>query len=165
MKKALIAIAIATSLSGCATIIGSTTQPLTIKSTPEGANVVVINRAGEKIHSGVAPMTVTLNRGAGYFKPEIYTIKFDKEGYESKEVVVTGQVNAWYFGNIIFGGLILGMLIVDPNTGAMYSLSSDKVEEALVAVGAKTSKVDNALTIVSVADVPAELMKSARRIN
>ncbi|MBL8404776.1 MAG: hypothetical protein JNL16_09570 [Dechloromonas sp.] len=165
MKKALIAIAIATSLSGCATIIGSTTQPLTIKSTPEGANVVVINRAGEKIHSGVAPMTVTLNRGAGYFKPEIYTIKFDKEGYESKEVVVTGQVNGWYFGNIIFGGLIIGMLIVDPNTGAMYSLSSDKVEEALVAVGAKTSKVDNALTIVSVADVPAELMKSARRIN
>jgi len=165
MKKALIAIAIATSLSGCATIIGSTTQPLTIKSTPEGANVVVINRAGVKIHSGVAPMTVTLNRGAGYFKPEIYTIKFDKEGYESKEVVVTGQVNGWYFGNIIFGGLIIGMLIVDPNTGAMYSLSSDKVEEALVAVGAKTSKVDNALTIVSVADVPAELMKSARRIN
>ncbi len=165
MKKALIAIAIATSLSGCATIIGSTTQPLTIKSTPEGANVVVINRAGEKIHSGVAPMTVTLNRGAGYFKPEIYTIKFDKEGYESKEVVVTGQVNGWYFGNIIFGGLIIGMLIVDPNTGAMYSLSSDKVDEALVAVGAKTSKADNALTIVSVADVPAELMKSARRIN
>ena len=76
-------------------------------------------------------MTVTLNRGAGYFKPEIYTIKFDKEGYESKEVVVTGQVNGWYFGNIIFGGLILGMLIVDPNTGAMYSLSTDKVDEAL----------------------------------
>lgn len=165
MKKALIAIAVATALSGCATIIGSTTQPLTIKSTPEGANVVVINRAGEKIHSGVAPMTVTLNRGAGYFKPEIYTIKFDKEGYESKEVVVTGQVNGWYFGNIIFGGLIIGMLIVDPNTGAMYSLSNDKVDEALVAVGAKTSKADNALTIVSVADVPAELMKSARRIN
>ena len=165
MKKALIAIAVATALSGCATIIGSTTQPLTIKSTPEGANVVVINRACEKIHSGVAPMTVTLNRGAGYFKPEIYTIKFDKEGYESKEVVVTGQVNGWYFGNIIFGGLIIGMLIVDPNTGAMYSLSNDKVDEALVAVGAKTSKADNALTIVSVADVPAELMKSARRIN
>lgn len=110
-------------------------------------------------------MTVTLNRGAGYFKPEIYTIKFDKEGYESKEVVVTGQVNGWYFGNIIFGGLILGMLIVDPNTGAMYSLSTDKVDEALVAVGAKTSKVDNSLTIVSINDVPAELMKSARRIN
>lgn len=165
MKKTVLAIAMALSFSGCATIIGSTTQPLTIKSTPEGANVVVINRAGEKIHAGVSPMTVTLNRGAGYFKPEIYTIKFDKEGYESKEVVVTGQVNGWYFGNIIFGGLILGMLIVDPNTGAMYSLSSDKVDEALVAVGAKTSKADNALTIVSVADVPAELMKSARRIN
>jgi len=165
MKKTLVAVAIAAALSGCATIIGSTTQPLTIKSSPEGANVVVINRAGEKIHSGVSPMTVTLNRGAGYFKPEIYTIKFDKEGYESKEIVVTGQVNGWYFGNIIFGGLILGMLIVDPLSGAMYSLSNDKVDEALAAVGAKTSKVDNSLTIVSVNDVPAELMKSARRIN
>ena len=57
------------------------------------------------------------------------------------------------------------MLIVDPNTGAMYSLSTDKVDEALAAVGTKTSKADNALTIISVADVPAELMKSARRIN
>ncbi len=165
MKKTVMAGVVALALSGCATIIGSTTQPLTIKSTPEGANVSVINRAGEKIHSGVSPMTVTLNRGAGYFKPEIYTVKFDKDGFESKEVVVTAQVNGWYFGNIIFGGLILGMLIVDPNTGAMYSLSTDKVDEALAAVGTKTSKADNSLTIVSVADVPAELMKSARRIN
>lgn len=165
MKKALIAIAVATALSGCATIIGSTTQPLTIKSTPEGANVVVINRAGEKIHSGVAPMTVTLNRGAGYFKPEIYTIKFDKEGYESKEVVVTGQVNGWYFGNIIFGGLIVGMLIVDPMTGAMFSLSPDTIDAGLDAVGAKTSKADGSLTVVLLEDVPAELMQHARRLN
>lgn len=157
--------AVALALTGCATIIGSTTQPLTIKSTPEGAAVSVTNRAGEKIHSGLAPLTVVLNRGAGYFKPEIYTIKFEKEGFESKEVVVIAQVNGWYFGNIIFGGLILGMLIVDPNTGAMYSLSTDKVDEALQAVGAKTSKSDGSLTVVSIADVPEALMKTAKRLN
>jgi len=165
MKKTILAGAVVLALTGCATIIGGTTQPLTIKSTPEGAAVSVTNRVGEKIHSGLAPLTVVLNRGAGYFKPEIYTIKFEKDGFENKEVVITAQVNGWYFGNIIFGGLILGMLIVDPNTGAMYSLTTDKLDEALLAVGAKTSKSDGSLTVVSIAEVPAALMKNAKRIN
>ena len=97
-------------VSACATIIGSTTQPVSFKSTPEGATFSITNRAGEKIHAGVTPATVTLNRGAGYFKAETYTVRFEKEGFSSKEFVVSGQVNGWYFGNIIFGGIVLGIL-------------------------------------------------------
>jgi hypothetical protein len=165
MKRTLIASAMAIAISGCATIIGSTTQPVTIKSVPEGAMISITNRAGEKIHSGMTPATVTLNRGAGYFKAESYTVKFQKEGYEPREIIVGGHVNGWYFGNIIFGGLIIGMLIVDPLSGAMFTLSPDKVDEGLNAVGAKTSKADGSLTVVLLEDVPAEMMKHARRLN
>jgi hypothetical protein len=56
------------------------------------------------------------------------------------------------------------MLIVDPNTGGMYSLTTDKIDEALLAIGAKTSKSDGSLTVVSISEAPEELMKNAKRI-
>lgn len=164
MKHLLAAGAAALSLTACATIIGSTTQPVTFQSTPEGATISITNRAGEKIHTGITPATVTLNRGAGYFKPESYTVRFQKDGYEPKEVVVAGNVNGWYFGNIIFGGLVLGMLIVDPLSGAMFTLDADKVDQALNAIDAKTTKSDGSLTIVMRQDVPEDIMKQARRV-
>lgn len=165
MKKLFTTGVAVLSLSACATIIGSTTQPVTFKSTPEGATVTITNRAGEKIHTGITPATVTLNRGAGYFKAESYPVTFQKDGYEAQEVVVAGNVNGWYFGNIIFGGLVLGMLIVDPLSGAMFTLDSDKVDLALKAVDAKTSKADGSLTIVMRQDVPDDIMKFARQVN
>lgn len=165
MKSAITALALACSLSACATIIGSTTQPVAFRSTPEGATFSVTNRAGDKIHAGVTPATVTLNRGAGYFKAESYTVRFEKEGFAPKEFVVAGQVNGWYFGNIIFGGIVLGMLIVDPLSGAMFTLDSDKVDMVLESLGSKTTKADGSLTIVNVADVPAAAMQFARRVN
>ncbi|HLO61606.1 MAG TPA: hypothetical protein VK165_01440 [Azonexus sp.] len=165
MKKLFTTGVAVLSLSACATIIGSTTQPVTFKSTPEGATVTITNRAGEKIHTGITPATVTLNRGAGYFKAESYTVRFQMDGYEAQEVVVAGNVNGWYFGNIIFGGLVLGMLIVDPLSGAMFTLDSDKVDLALKAVETKTSKADGSLTIVMRQDVPDDIMKFARQVN
>jgi hypothetical protein len=42
------------------------------------------------------------------------------------------NVNGWYIDNNLFGGLI-GMLIVDPITGAMYKLSPDKLDASLEA--------------------------------
>ncbi|PKO87604.1 MAG: hypothetical protein CVU18_10205 [Betaproteobacteria bacterium HGW-Betaproteobacteria-12] len=165
MKKAILAGAVILALTGCATIMEGSTQPLSITSIPDGATVSVTNRAGEKIHTGVSPFTVVLNRGAGYFKPEIYTIKYQKEGFETKEVVVSAQVNGWYVGNILFGGIIIGMLIVDPNTSAMYSLPAERINEALEAIDTKTSKSDGSLTVVSVAEIPESLMKTAQRLN
>jgi hypothetical protein len=43
----------------------------------------------------------------------------------------TGRsVNGWYVGNVIFGGLV-GFLIVDPLTGAMWVLEPKDVKESL----------------------------------
>jgi hypothetical protein len=72
-------------------------------------------------------MTVTLRKGAGYFKPASYTLRFTKDGFEPSEMHLKGTVSGWYFGNIVFGGLI-GMVAVDPATGAMYKLRPDTVE-------------------------------------
>ena len=62
------------------------------------------------------------------------------------------------------GGLCrvsLGMLIVDPLSGAMFTLDSDKVDMVLESLGSKNSKADGSLTIVNVSDVPAEVMQFA----
>jgi hypothetical protein len=40
-------------------------------------------------------------------------------------------VDGWYFGNLLFGGLI-GLLIVDPATGAMYKLEPNEINCNLV---------------------------------
>jgi hypothetical protein len=42
---------------------------------------------------------------------------------------LTKKFNAWYLGNIIFGGLI--GIVIDPITGAIYELSPDQVNAQL----------------------------------
>jgi hypothetical protein len=163
MKKSFVAAAAVVALSGCASIFNGQTQAVSIRSEPDGAAVTVTNRSGEKIHTGTTPVTLTLKRGAGYFKSEIYTVVLAKEGFDKKEITITGTVNGWYIGNILFGGLI-GMLAVDPVTGAMYSFP-ESVSGALQAQTTETPKTSmsgDTLTIVSTDRLTPEQMKSAK---
>jgi hypothetical protein len=160
MKRLLISTAAALALTGCASIFNGQNQPITIKSVPEGATVVVSNRAGEKVHTGQTPVTVTLQRGAGYFKSEIYKVVFTKAGFAPREITIESSLSGWYFGNILFGGLI-GMIGVDPATGAMYTFP-DSVNEALVAEAAKTSKTSEGLTLVSMDSLSPATRAEAR---
>lgn len=150
-------------ICGCATIFEGGTQPVTIKSVPDSAVLTVTNRAGEKIHSGTTPATITLKRGAGYFKSESYQITIEKAGYAPTTVALTGGVNGWYVANLVFGGLI-GFLIVDPITGAMYNLSPDTVETTLAATGVDASNKDGSLTVMLADDVPMALWPHVREI-
>ena len=160
MKSVFAASAVVLALSGCASIFNGKTQSVVVSSVPEGANAAVTNRAGEKGHTGVTPVTLTLNRGAGYFKPEIYTVTLTKEGFSTRQLTLTGTVSGWYIGNILFGGLI-GMLAVDPVTGAMYTFPAT-VSGALEAEPAKTSRASESLTIVSTEKLTGDQMKQAR---
>lgn len=121
MKKAILVCALLNGLSGCSSIVSKSEYAVAIASNPDTANFIVVNKAGQQVHSGVTPATVTLKSSSGYFKGETYTVTFRKEGYPDKIFTMTSAVDGWYFGNILFGGLI-GMLIVDPITGAMYNL-------------------------------------------
>lgn len=162
MKRTLLAAMAALAMSGCATIFEGGTQPVTFKSVPESASISITNRAGEKIHAGTTPATVVLKRGAGYFKSESYTVAITQSGYKPLELTVTGSVNGWYFANILFGGVV-GMLIVDPATGAMYNLKPDTVTAALEAMEVPTSSTsERSLTVVLAGDVPAQVWKNAQ---
>lgn len=172
MKRALAAAATAAiaamTLSGCASIFEGQTQAITIRSEPAGATVLVTNREGEKVHTGTTPVTLTLKRGAGYFKSEEYTVAFSKEGFADKKITLTSSVNGWYIGNLLVGGLI-GMLAVDPATGAMYSFP-ESVSATLDAPATptaataptKTSQATQSLTIVSTDSLTPQQMKTAR---
>lgn len=162
MKRTLISLVVALATTGCATIIQGESQTMIFKSVPDAASISISNRAGEKIHTGTTPVTLSLKRGAGYFKPESYVVRVSKDGYESVDIAVAGTVNGWYIGNILFGGLI-GMLIVDPLTGAMYTLEPNEVTSELVAI--KKTEADGALVIALKQDMSDAQMKAAKRIN
>ncbi len=81
------------------------------------------NPKGKIIAQGVTPTNVTLKRGSGWFKAGDYTIKLEKAGYKTATFPVEqGLEVGWYgLGNLVFGGLI-GWIIVDPATGAMWTI-------------------------------------------
>jgi hypothetical protein len=160
MKSLFAASAVVLALSGCASIFNGKTQAVMLTSVPDGAAVSVTNRAGEKIHTGTTPVTLTLNRGAGYFKSETYTVTLAKDGFAPKQLTLNSSVSGWYIGNILFGGLI-GMLAVDPVTGAMYTFP-ESVSSALEPEAKKTSRGIESLTIVSTETLSPEQMMLAR---
>jgi len=126
LRKLFTVTALTTALltSGCASIVGDSKYPVNVSSTPSGANFTITNKAGVVVHNGSTPNTVTLPSGRGYFKGEAYTITFKKDGYADASTTLDTSMSGWYWGNLLIGGLI-GMLVVDPLTGAMYKLPED----------------------------------------
>ncbi len=156
-----LALAAVVSLTGCASIFNGPSQPVTIQSVPDGSTVSVRNRAGEEIHVGATPVTLTLKRGAGYFKSEIYTLKFSKPGFSDKELTVQGSVSGWYFGNILLGG-VLGMVVVDPLTGGMYAIP-DKVSASLDAAAEPASSAAVGAALPSLRVVAYDSLTDAQK--
>ena len=160
--KTLLASIAAFTLSGCASIVSDSEYPVTFSSAPEGASFTVQNRAGQTIHSGTTPATVTLKSGAGYFNGETYAIAFHKDGFADQKVELNTSVNGWYWGNIVFGGLI-GMLAVDPATGAMYRLP--ETAQATLPPVAAAAGTASGLQIVAFDQVPESIRNQLVRIN
>ena len=140
-------------LGGCATIVAKSTQTIIVGTVPEGAAVTITNASGTAVHSGNTPMSVTLKKGRGYFKPEHYVVSITKEGFQPQQLKIDGAINGWYFGNIIFGGLI-GMLAVDPSTGAMYTLAPKDVQAALSTLKVTRNQGERTITVMLVEDLP-----------
>ncbi len=146
-------IAIAFILTGCASIVSSSSWPLTVKTNPVGANLQITNRHGISVFNGQTPATILLKSGSGFFTSESYTLKLTVDGYVEKTIPVNCTLNGWYLGNIIFGGLI-GILIVDPATGAMYKLETNYIDENLEKISnGSTSNKEQTLKIMSINDI------------
>ena len=120
--KGLIAITVLCSfLTGCCSIVGQSVFPVTVNSNPAGANITITDEHGTVMFAGTTPTTMTLTAGESYMHAKAYTIKYSKPGYNDQVSIVRADIDGWFFGNILFGGII-GMLIIDPITGKMWKL-------------------------------------------
>jgi len=149
--------------SGCASIMCGSTKTISVNSNPTGADFSIQNKQGKEIHAGVTPSTVTLKRGRGYFAAADYTISFSKPGYKPMDMPMKQGLEAgWYFlGNLVFGGLI-GIVIVDPLTGAMWTIEDVNID--LKAGTGAWLPTPSEACIVSLAQAPLSLRPRVVRI-
>lgn len=140
--------------SGCASILSDSDYPLTISSSPSQAQFTVINENGQQVHVGQTPATLMLSAGNGFFNGQTYTIRVEKPGYAPAMVTVDSSLDGWYIGNLLFGGLI-GMLIVDPATGAMWKLPAST--SVTLAELTASSGDESSLGLLTLDEVPLEL--------
>ncbi len=132
-------------LSSCASIVSKSNWPVSIQSQPTGLDFIVKKADGTVISNGKTPQIVTLDSKGGYFKAATYIIQTKRGNKVMGEHEITASLNGWYFGNILFGGLI-GLVIVDPLTGAMY-----RFPESVNVSGGKIAANDShSLTIASI---------------
>lgn len=115
-------------ISGCATIIDGTSQPVTFNSEPNRAKVFI---NGAQV--GVTPLTIQVQRS----KATIVIAK--KEGYEEQQFPLQTKMNGYFWGNVISGGF-LGSTI-DYATGSMVEYSPNMYFFSLEPL--KRSEADN----------------------
>lgn len=132
MNKIIYLLSVSLLISSCASIISGSDKTVNITSIPTKSEYIIKQKSGKTIKQGVTPDTVTLKTGDGYFTSANYDIDFNSQNYISKTYPLNGRLNMWYFGNIIFPvtGVLIGMGIVDPLTGAMWTLP-DQVDVTL----------------------------------
>jgi hypothetical protein len=153
LKLKFLAIPAALLLSGCASIVSKSNWPITINSSPTEAKISIKDKKGIEIYTGNTPATLKLKSGAGFFSKARYQVTFEKVGYDKKVVPVQFKLNGWYFGNIIFGGP-LGLLIIDPATGAMFKLETEFLNETLTKSVASVDTKE--LKLLDINNIPAE---------
>jgi hypothetical protein len=107
-------------LSGCASIVGSSNQPISIQATKAGAQVTgatceLTNDKGS--WSVTTPGSVTVHKAYGDM-----SVKCQKDSDNAALTTAKSSANGLVFGNILFGGII--GLAVDMGTGSGYDYPS-----------------------------------------
>ena len=111
-------------LISCATVLQSGPEPVTITSEPPEALVTITDlRTRRLLLRTSTPVIAPLARHAGYMRPARYQVVVEKPGYQPYVLLLHAELEKKYFGNFVAGGP-LGLLVIDPLTGAMYALPS-----------------------------------------
>ncbi|HKS55666.1 MAG TPA: PEGA domain-containing protein [Steroidobacteraceae bacterium] len=144
---------------GCASIVHNGNRDISINTEPPGATASIRKSGGgvdEVVTVQKTPCTVSLDPKKSYFKGQNYTLRLEMPGYQTAEVELTPKMSGWYWGNLVFGGLI-GMLAVDPATGAMWNIEPDKIDHKLSGGQSSLIKNETGFVVVLVSDLtPAE---------
>lgn len=125
MLKNIVSIgAAALFLAGCGTLnLKESAEEFHLRSVPSNALVQVIDKSnGKVVASGKTPYRVSLPKRQDFFEGKNYQVRFQKEGFETKNVEVKSEFSRYYgLGNLLSTGPI-GWVLVDPGTGAMWTL-------------------------------------------
>jgi hypothetical protein len=106
-------VAVVAVLAGCASIFSGKTQNASFQSTPSGATVSL---GGVPI--GATPISTMIQR------KNDQTLAVSKEGYKTFSTQMSTKIEPWFWGNILFGGIIGS--VTDAVTGAMYEYAPDQ---------------------------------------
>ncbi len=151
MKKPIflvLTVIVLVSLTSCASIVSDSTYPVSITSKPNEAKITISDSNNRIVYQGKTPALVSLEASTGFFQKASYIIRFEKEGFDDSLYTLTSKVDGWYWGNLLIGG-VLGMVIIDPLTGAMWKLDPNVSIQL-------TEKVANSqsLSVMSLEDIP-----------
>jgi len=143
-KNLILALSIILISTGCASIVHGPLQPISIVSQPTGAQITIDGKG-----YGITPQTVMLRR-MGRLKGEpsekqYYNLSIELEGYMPYELKLKREMDGWFVGNILLGGLI--GIIIDAANGSMYKLSPDQVVSTLAMQTAINNKNDDGVFI------------------
>lgn len=105
--------------SGCAYILSTDSQDISISSTPGGAQVVIKTTGGIEVFTGTTPAQAHLKR-----KNE-YIIDVTLEGHAPKQIHLEQSINPATFWNLLIGG-IPGW-IIDGVSGAIWKLEPETI--------------------------------------
>jgi len=132
---------------GCASIFHGGNREIKINTEPAGAKATISKPAGEVVTVQTTPCTVSLNPRKKYFQGQSYQLKLELDGYKTAEIELRPSISGWYFANIIIGGAI-GMVAVDPATGAMWNIEPSKIEQKLTSNQAALIKNRDGFVVV-----------------
>ncbi|MFC4314063.1 hypothetical protein ACFPN2_33630 [Steroidobacter flavus] len=153
--------------SGCASIVNGGNRDISIATQPPGATASV-RKSGGSISDVVAvektPCTISLDPKKSYFSGQSYTLRLELPGYKVTEVELTPKMSGWYWGNLLFGGII-GMLAVDPATGAMWNISPEKIDRKLTGGQAELIKNKSGFVVVLESELTSAERLAMVRVN
>lgn len=149
---------------GCASIVHSGNRSIAIATQPAGATATVSWPDGGVVAVQTTPCTVSLDPKRGYFKGQPYELKLELPGYRTVSLELTPTLSGWYWGNLVFGGLI-GMLAVDPVTGSMWNLAPAKIEQPLAPAQAALIQRRGGFVVVLVSTLTPTERAALTRIN
>jgi len=111
-------------LSSCASMMHGPNQTVEFRSQPSGAKITIDGK-----DYGKTPQSISLKRKGREKGDEpgkqMYDVSIALDGYYPHEFKIKREMDTWFLGNLIFGGLI--GIIVDASSGSMYKLTPNQI--------------------------------------
>ena len=112
--------------AGCATIVSKSRYSFSVKANEPDTIVKVYDKKNVFLTSIKTPGTIELDADAGMFSSASYRFVFEKPGFENDESIINAKIDPCYWINFIcLYSAPLGMLLVDPISGAMWAFDEN----------------------------------------